>query len=187
MSPSRGATTPAPDGSYRFYLTNLPPRVGPHQVSDLYRVRWEIEWDNKLDRSCNHLEEISAQTGPAVRALIHASLISSMMACLLVHRHRMKQAPPPHQNAERTTAPLHPQSLARALGSAASSIAGVFELSGEQAQNKWQQLAEYLEHMAKDPNWRRSPSILDQLRGWRITPGRPKSVRLSSASKTFVN
>ncbi len=73
------------------------------------------------------------------------------------------------------------------MGSAASSIAGVFELSGEQAQNKWQQLAEYLEHMAKDPNWWRSPSILDQLRGWRITPGRPRSVRLSSASKTVVN
>jgi len=109
------------------------------------------------------------------------------MACLLVHKHRLKQDAPPHQNAERTTAPLHPQSLARAMGSAASSIAGVFGLSGEQAQNKWQQLAEYLEHMAKDPNWRRSPSILDQLRGWRITPGRAKSVRLSSASKAFVN
>lgn len=178
---------PAPDGSYRFYLTNLPPRVGPHQVADLYRVRWEIESDNKLDKSCNHLEEISAQTGPAVRALIHASLISSMMACLLVHRHRMKQAPLLHQNAERTTPPLHPQSLARAMGSAASSIAGAFELEGEQAIKKWQQLAEYLEHMAKDPNWRRSPSILDQLRGWRVNPGRPKSARLSSASKTVVN
>ena len=68
------------------------------------------------------------------------------------------------------------------MGSAAISIAGAFELSSEQAQTKWQQLAEYLEHLAKDPNWRRSPSILDQLRGWRITPGRPKSARLSSAS-----
>jgi len=58
------------------------------------------------------------------------------MACLLVHKHRLKQDAPPHQNAERTTAPLHPQSLARAMGSAASSIAGVFGLSGEQAQNK---------------------------------------------------
>ena len=173
---------PAPDGSYRFYLTNLPPRVGPHQVSDFYRVRWEIESDNKLDKSCNHLQEICAQTGPAVRALIHASLISSMLACLLVHKHRLKQAPPPHGSAERTTPPLHPQSLARAMGSAAISLAGAFELSGDPAQTKWQQLAEYLEHMAKDPNWRRSPSILDQLRGWRITPGRPKSARLSSAS-----
>lgn len=174
---------PAPDGSYRFYLTNLPPRVGPHQVSDVYRVRWEIESDNKLDKSCCHLDEISAQTGPAVRALIHASLISSMLACLLVHRHRLKQAPTSESNPERTQAPLHPQSLARAMGSAAISLAGAFELRGEAAQRKWQQLAEYLEHLAKDPNWRRSPSILDQLRGYRISPGRPKSTRLSSASK----
>jgi hypothetical protein len=177
---------PAPDGSYRFYLTSLPPRVGPHQVADFYRVRWEIESDNKLDKSCSHLQEISAQTGPAVRALIHASLISSMLACLLVHKHRLKQAPPPQADTERTTPPLHPQSLARAMGSAASSLAGVFELSGAQADKKWQQLAEYLEHMAKDPNWRRSPSILDQLRGWRINPGRPKSSRLSSSSRRFV-
>lgn len=174
---------PAPDGSYRFYLTNLPPRVGPHQVADFYRVRWEIESDNKLDKSCSHLQQISAQTGPAVRALLHASLISSMLACLLVHKHRLKQAPAPHPDSERTTPPLHPQSLARAMGSAASSLAGAFELRGEPAQKKWQQLAAYLEHMAKDPNWRRSPSILDQLRGWRISPGRPRSTRLSSASR----
>ena len=109
----------------------LPPRVGPHQVADLYRVRWEIESDNKLEKSCSHLQEISAQTGPAVRALIHASLISSMLACLLVHKHRLKQAPPPQADTERTTPPLHPQSLARAMGSAASSLAGVFELHGE--------------------------------------------------------
>lgn len=173
---------PAPDGSYRFYLTNLPPRVGPHQVSDIYRVRWEIESDNKLDKSCSHLDESSAQTGPALRALIHASLISSMLSCLLVHRHRLKQPPLSATNPERMQAPLHPQSLARAMGSAASSLAGAFELHGDAAQLKWQQLAEYLEHMAKDPNWRRSPSILDQLRGYRITPGRPKSARLSSAS-----
>ena len=178
---------PAPDGSYRFYLTSLPAKVGPHQVADIYRVRWEIESDNKLDKSCNHLHLVKAQTGPAVRALIHASLISSMLACLVVHRHRSKQAPPPYSNAERTTAPLHPQSVALAMGSAASSIAKAFELSGDQARDKWQALAEHLEHMGRDPNWRRSPSILDQLRGWRITPGRPRSARLSSASGRGAN
>ena len=68
------------------------------------------------------------------------------------------------------------------MGSAARSLAKAFELSGESAQKEWQHLAQYLEHLGKDPNWRRSPSILDQLRGWRINPGRPKSVRLSSAS-----
>lgn len=122
-------------------------------------------------------------TEPAVRALLHASLISSMLACLRVHRHRLKQAPAPYPDAERTTPPLHPQSLTRAMGSAASSLAGAFELRGEPARKKWQQLSEYLAHMAQDPNWRRSPSILDPLRGWRINPGRPKPARLSSSSR----
>lgn len=48
--------------------------------------------------------------------------------------------------------PLQAQSLARAMGSAASSIAGAFELRGEQAEKKWHQLAQYLEYMAQDPN-----------------------------------
>lgn len=179
---------PAPDGSYRFYLTNLPPRVGPHQVSDFYRVRWEIESDNKLDKSCSHLKEISAETGPAARALIHASLISSMLSCLVVHRHRIKEVPPPQQtDPQRTRPPLHPQSVARAMGSAAQSLARAMELRGEEAKKHWQHLAEHLEHLGKDPNWRRSPSILDQLRGWRITPGRPKSARLSSALGKSAN
>lgn len=107
-----------------------------------------------------------------------------MLACLLVHKHRLKQPAPRDGSTERTTPPLHPQSLARAMGSAAISLAGAFELRGEQAEAKWQMLAEYLEHLARDPNWRRSPSILDPLRGWRILPGRPKSTRLSSASGT---
>ena len=46
-----------PDGSYRFYLTDLPASCGPLQVSDFYRVRWEIESDNKLDKSCNHIDK----------------------------------------------------------------------------------------------------------------------------------
>jgi hypothetical protein len=28
---------------YGFFLTHLPPRIGPRQVADLYRVRWEVE------------------------------------------------------------------------------------------------------------------------------------------------
>ena len=29
----------------------MPATVGPRQVADLYRVRWEVENDNKLDKS----------------------------------------------------------------------------------------------------------------------------------------
>lgn len=86
---------PAPDGTYRFYLTNLPRTVGPHSIADIYRVRWEIESDNKLDKSCSHLDQISARTVPATPALIHASIVSSMLACLIVHKHRLGEPAPP--------------------------------------------------------------------------------------------
>jgi len=178
---------PAPDGSYRFYLTDLPATAGPLQVSDFYRVRWEIESDNKLDKSCNHIDEAHAETGQATRALIYASLTSSMLACLLAHRHRLNMKPPTKKNAERKDPPLHPQSLASAMATASARIAAAFDLQGAAADIAWQSLAEYLEHLGRDPNWRRSPSILDQLRGWKISPGRPRRARLASSTRKRAN
>ncbi|MBK8482051.1 MAG: transposase [Proteobacteria bacterium] len=55
-----GVSTPK---GYCFYLTNLAPDVAPRAVADLYRVRWEIELDNKLDKSCLRLDDIGAKTG----------------------------------------------------------------------------------------------------------------------------
>ena len=165
---------------YCFYLTNLPAAVGPRQVADLYRVRWEVESDNKLDKSCLRLDEVGARTGPAVRALVHASLVGSMLIGLLVAHHRRRERPPPRRGSERTSAPIHPQSLARAVGSAAQSIAQAMALHGAAAEERWGQLAKYLEHLGKDPNWRRRPSILDQLRGWTIAPGQPRKARTAS-------
>lgn len=175
---------PTPEGDYRFYLTNLPRTVGPCQIADLYRVRWEIESDNKLDKSCNHLDEIAARTGPSVRAMVHASMVSSIIACMLAHVHRLSEAPPPKQGVERSTAPIHPQSLAREMGSAATLIATAMELHGQPATDEWDRIAALLTHFGKDPNWRRSPSILDQLRGWKISPGRPKKAKLASRTRT---
>ncbi|HET8937462.1 MAG TPA: transposase, partial [Polyangiales bacterium] len=71
------------DKGYCFFLTNLPPDVAPRSVADLYRVRWEIELDNKLDKSACRLDEITARTASATRALVHASMVASMLACLL--------------------------------------------------------------------------------------------------------
>ena len=172
---------PIPDGGYRFYLTSLPATVGPRQIADLYRVRWEIEGDNKLNKSCSHLDEIGARTGPAVRALVDASMVSSVMACLLAHHHRLDELPPPSAGTERTTPPIHTMALALAMGSAASTIAAAMNLTGVKAHAEWDRIAAFLTHLGKDPNWRRSPSILDQLRGWRITPGRPRKSKMASA------
>lgn len=172
---------PTPENHYRFYLTNLVPNVAPRTVADLYRIRWEIECDNKLDKSCSRLDEIDARTGPAVRSLLHASLISSMMVCLLAHHHRRREAPPSRPGAERTTPPIHPQTLARNVGCGAIVIARAFELKGAAATKEWARLAA-LYSRDHDPNWRRSPSVLDQMRGWRISPGRPKRERIADAS-----
>jgi putative transposase len=182
-----GVPVPGMDGGYCFYLSNLPRKVGPRQIADLYRVRWEIESDNKLDKSCSRLDEISAQTAPTVRALVHASIVSSMLACLLAHHHRVRETVPDKVGAERTTPPIHPQTLARSMGSAATKIADALALSGPKATAEWDAIARYLNHLGKDPNWRRSPSILDQLRGWTISPGRPRKHKLASKQKTAAN
>ena len=155
---------------YCFYLTNLSPRTGPRQVADLYRVRWEIESDNKLDKSCMNLSGVKARGGAAVRALVHASLVGSMIIGLLVHHHRRRETKPKKSDNIRTSAPLHPQSLARAVGCAADGIARAVELHGNAATKRWKELTGYMIHLGRDPNWRSRPSILDQLRGWRIEP-----------------
>lgn len=172
---------PAPNKVYRFYLTNLPGSVGPKSVADIYRVRWEIESDNKVDKSCSHLDEISARTASAARALVHASIVSSMLACLIVHKHSLRVRPPV-RGAERHYPPLHPQSLARAMGAAALRIAEALELPTEEAAPKWQNIAEYLFHLGHDPNWRNRPSVLDQMRGWRVSPGRPRSAKIAPST-----
>jgi hypothetical protein len=176
---------PAPDKGYRFYLTNLPPTVGPHQVSDLYRVRWEIESDNKLDKSCSQLDEILAQKGESVRALVHASIVSSTIACLIAHRHRLLTRPADGEPPVRTKPPLHPRLIALALATAAPSVAAAFALRGAAARAEWDRIAKYLVHLSEDPNWRRTPSILDQLRGWPAPSAAPKKRRLSA--RQFAN
>ncbi len=169
------------DKGYAFFLTSLPPRIAARSVADLYRVRWEIESDNKLDKSCFRLDEIGARTGPSVRALLHASMVASIMVCLLAHQHRLQEAPPPRTGTERKKPPIHAQALARMVTCCAQSVARAFELSGRAADKEWDRLA-VLFGDETDPNWRRSPSILDQMRGWKVTPGKPRSARAARAS-----
>jgi hypothetical protein len=44
-------------------------------------------------------------------------------------------------------------------------------LQGTSAAKHWGELTEYLTHLGKELNRRIRSSILDQLRGWTITPG----------------
>jgi len=70
----------------------------PSRIHLQRHLRWGIESDNKLDKSCHALDQIGARTGPAVRALVHASMVSSMLVGLLAHHHRRREAPPAEAN-----------------------------------------------------------------------------------------
>lgn len=163
---------------YRFYLTNVARDRGPHQIADIYRVRWEIESNNKLDKSSHRLDEIDARRPAAVRALLHASLIASILVGTLVHTHNRELRA---TTGVRTRPPLHHGLVARMVAHAAYRIAETFEREPEEARREWCDIAAVIVHMGEDPNWRTKPSILDQLRGWPAKPTTKK--RLSSRTR----
>lgn len=166
-----GVSTPK---GYRFYLTNASRVLSPSTISDLYRVRWEIESDNKLDKSGFRLDDINAQTGPAVRALVDASIVSSILINLLVHRHRA--------GLSRSKPPLHPQLLSKQMAVACFRAAAAMSLEPEDARREWDFLARLFNYNT-DPNWRRRPSVLDQLRGWKIIPVKPRTKLRSNSDR----
>ena len=116
---------------YFFYLTNLPRSLGPRQVADLYRVRWEIELNNKLDKSSHRLDEIDARSPSAVNALVHATIVSSILVSLIVHRYNSAIA---RRTIDvRTEPPLHHGLVARMLATSSLRIAEAMTLDGAEA------------------------------------------------------
>jgi hypothetical protein len=177
-----GVQTPK---GYCFFLTNLLPRIGPWQVADLYRVRWEVELSIRLDKSVHRLDAIDAERPCSLKTLLHASLIASTIAALLAHTHNV-QTRPPQAGAPRTAAPLHPRRLALQLAISCQSIAQAFDLKGAEAAQRWNKIAELLTHSGRDPNWRRRPSVLDQLRGWKRQPIARKATNSGDVSHGHV-
>jgi hypothetical protein len=165
-----------PNG-YGFFLTHLPPRLGPRQVAAIYRVRWEVERSINLEKSVHRLDQVAAERPCSVKTLLHASLIASILTALLAHAHNWETRPS-REGEPRTEAPLHPRRLALQRAVSCQSIAQAFDLKGAQAKRRWQEIAALLVHSGKDPNWRRRPSVLDQLRGWHCQPvGRKQAKR----------
>jgi Transposase DDE domain len=161
-----GGHTATGDG---FFLTNLPPRRGPRQVAASSRVRWEVELSLNRDKSVHRLDQVDAERPCSVTTLLHASLIASILAARLAHTHT-RQSRPALPGEPRTEAPRHPRRLALPLAVSCQSMAQAFELKGASAKRRWQALADLLRHRGKDPNWRRRPSVVDQLRGWKRQP-----------------
>jgi len=171
----RMVATEFEEGQYSWYLTNLPRRIGVRQVGQLYRVRWEIEMDNKLNKSCFRLDEIGAKSPHTVRALLHASMVSSIIVGLLAHKHRLAEGTPSKGTTKtRTKPPIHPQAMAKMLSIMGRRTSQALLMTGKEADAEWQDIADLLVHVGQDPNWRRRPSVLDELRGWKRKPAKPR-------------
>lgn len=104
-------------------------------------------------------------------AMLHACLLSSILTALVVHRYHLNTRP--KGKMPRSAAPLHQILVAKAIASAHGSFQRC--LTGEE--DRWDKMAEFVVHLGKDPNWRRKPSTLDQMRGSKISPGRPRAAK----------
>lgn len=162
---------------YCFFLTNLPAKVGPVQVGTIYRIRWEIELSMKLDKSVHRLDESAAEKPCSLKTLLHASLIASILTALVVHRHHLDTRP--KGNRSRTVAPLHPMLVARLFAEEHRNISRALLTDFLDKDELWQEIANILLILGSDPNWRRRPSTLDQLRGSKRLPTKNKAKKRS--------
>lgn len=164
---------PGPKG-YLIYLTNLPRRNhGPYQVGDLYRVRYEIELDNKLDKSGAQLDQIRATTESTVRIQLCAKLLHSLIVDVLIHRENLDRV----RNGHVCRGPLHRLSLAFALRARHVLLVAAL-LNDETPIEYWDHLSELIADDGRDPNWRGRPSVLDRLLGLTAPRGRPRKKKL---------
>jgi len=160
---------PGPNG-YLIYLTNLSRKShGARQVGDLYRVRYEIELDNKLDKSGAQLDQIRATTQSSVRIQLAAKLLHSLIVDVLIHRDNLERI----RNGYVCRGPLHRLALAYALRARHALLVSAL-LYCNTPLDYWDRLAELIADDGRDPNWRRRPSVLDRLLGLTAPRGRPR-------------
>jgi hypothetical protein len=149
------------------FLTNLPRETYPADVvGDIYRLRWEIEKSNKLDKSDFCLADLDCRKVTSANTMLYASLLGSVIVGRLVHADHCELAA---QNAPLTRGPIHARALAMALAAMHVSLSTALEKDALDEAG-WTVLARKLTHLASDPNWRRRPSVFDLLLGFVPAP-----------------
>ena len=163
-----GLATPK---GYCFFLTNLPRTThGPTDVGDIYRVRWEIEIDNKVDKAGARMDEIEARKPVSARILVLASLLNAAIAKTIIQSESVAivaAKKKPTDPAER--GPLHPISLMRWMASAQPTILRLL-LAEKNDPFEWIRLMALFRDYAADTSWRRRPSVLDIIQGLTAPP-----------------
>lgn len=158
-----------PEKGICVFLTNLPRERYPVDViGDLYRLRWEIEKSNKLDKSDFCLEDLDCRKPCSARTMLYASLLGSSIAGRVVHSDHCALV---DAAAPLTRGPLHVRLVAMSIAAMHVSITDALREDSEQ---QWERLASTIRHLSSDPNWRRRPSVLDRLLGFTAAPGRSR-------------
>jgi hypothetical protein len=160
------------------FLTSLDRKLYPPElVGTLYRLRWEIEKDNKVNKSDFCIDALDGRKKESVCAMIYASLLGSVLVNRIVHEdHRVLQRT--FETSPR--GPLHVRLVALALATAHYELARALA-DPERPTAAWRGAAAVIEGCGRDPNWRNRPSVLDKLHGFTVPPGRPRKQKAASA------
>jgi hypothetical protein len=158
---------------YCFFLTNLARAThGPLQVGDIYRVRWEIEIDNKLDKTGARIDAITARKPVSVHILVLASLINSVLARTIVQREKLAIVA---TEAKGTRPPLHPIQTVRVMSFCHQLLLKTMQ-EERVSDAEWRKVMSRMRALGHDPNWRRRPSVLDTIQGLTGAP-QPRRVK----------
>lgn len=164
------------DKGYCTFLTTVPRSTHTlHQIGTLYRLRWTIEIDNKLAKSSCRLDQIQAETTVSALVLIHAAMVASIIANAVVHADQLARITA-SRTAPRPVAPLHPMLVAKMIAHMADRIACTMSEDPPRPE-EWNRLMGLIEHMGRDPNWRRRPSAIDEVKGRVASRGRGRRDR----------
>jgi hypothetical protein len=159
------------------FLTSLSRRrYSADLVGTLYRLRWEIEKDNKVNKSDFCLNALDGRKKASVHAMLYASLLGTILVNRIVHAdHRTLKAL--WKKAPR--GPLHVRLVALALGTASFALAGALARN-DRTSDAWDGAVAVINGTGRDPNWRSRPSVLDTLHGFTVSPGRARKQRLAA-------
>jgi hypothetical protein len=151
--PVRLAGVPTEDKGSLLFLTNLPRSThSPDDVSTLYRLRWTIELDNKLNKCAFRLDKVTAQSPVSVRILVLAALIASVIANAFAYQDHVNRGYVGDQSPPLTESPIHPMLVAKAIATSADTLAATVA-NPEAPLKSWANMASAIRHLSLDPKW----------------------------------
>lgn len=176
--PARLVAVDSPRGRH-VLLTNLPrDTYAPEEVGMLYRLRWNIELDNKLSKQGCRLDHITTGKRVAAEILVHAAMIATMLANAIVHLQHVSEGAVGEKAVRFKHPPLHPMGVWKAVDRASMNIDHHLQNPGDT--DFWDKMARIFRKVGADVNWKNSPSALDNVKGrnksaraWRSRRRRP--------------